>query len=177
MTTATSLGSQQSRPSDLPMQRFKESRRAYGFDEVAIVPGELTINPELVELGLEIGGFKFPIPFMASAMDVVVDPSFAIAMHNAGGLAVLNLEGVWTRYDDPASILQEVASANRDEATILLQKAYQAEIRDDLIARRIHEIKDGGGVAFGNVLVARSWRCAEGVDRFLASRGGAEDQG
>lgn len=160
MTTAQSLGSQQSRPADLPMPRFKELRRAYGFDEVAIVPGELTINPELVELNLDIGGFKFPVPFMASAMDAVVDPSFAIAMHQAGGLAVLNLEGVWTRYDDPASILQEVASANRDEATILLQRAYQAEIREDLIARRIHEIKAGGAVAAVSVTPINTKRMA-----------------
>jgi IMP dehydrogenase len=129
------------------MPRFKELRRAYGFDEVAIVPGEVTINPELVQMGLEIGPHRFAIPFLASAMDAVVDPTFAVAMHEAGGLAVLNLEGVWTRYDDPRPILQEVAAASRDEATILLQKAYQAPLRDDLIARRIREIKDGGATA------------------------------
>jgi IMP dehydrogenase len=84
---------------------------------------------------------------MASAMDAVVDPHFAIEMHRAGGLAVLNLEGVWTRYDDPGAMLQRVASASRDEATAILQEAYQAPIRDDLIARRIRETKDGGAVA------------------------------
>ncbi|MBE7519427.1 MAG: GuaB3 family IMP dehydrogenase-related protein [Thermoflexaceae bacterium] len=127
--------------------QFKQLRRAYGFDEVAIVPGDVTINPELVELGLEIGPHRFAIPFVASAMDAVVDPNFAIEMHRAGGLAVLNLEGVWTRYDDPGTILQEVAAASRDEATAILQNAYQAPIRDDLIARRIKEIKAGGAVA------------------------------
>ncbi|MBI2764993.1 MAG: GuaB3 family IMP dehydrogenase-related protein [Chloroflexi bacterium] len=126
---------------------FKQLRRAYGFDEVAIVPGNFTVNPELVELGLDIGGHHFDIPFMASAMDAVVDPNFAIEMHRAGGLAVLNLEGVWTRYDDPRPMLQEVASASRDEATAILQTAYQAPMRDDLIARRIREIKDGGAIA------------------------------
>jgi IMP dehydrogenase len=130
-----------------PLPQFKQLRRAYGFDEVAIVPGEVTINPELVELGLEIGPHHFAIPFLASAMDAVVDPKFAIEMHRVGGLAVLNLEGVWTRYDDPGSVLQEVASVNRDEATILLQKAYQLPIRDDLVARRIQEIKAGGAIA------------------------------
>jgi IMP dehydrogenase len=153
-------GSAPHRSSDLPLPRFKELRRAYGFDEVAIVPGEVTINPELVEMGLEIGPHRFSIPFMASAMDAVVDPTFAIAMHNAGGLAVLNLEGVWTRYDDPGSILQEVASASRDEATILLQKAYQAPIRDDLIAQRIHEIKAGGAVAAVSVTPMNTKRMA-----------------
>ena len=130
-----------------PAPRFKQLRRAYSFDEVAIVPGDVTINPELVELGLDIGPHHFEVPFLASAMDAVVDPRFAIEMHRAGGLAVLNLEGVWTRYDDPAAMLQEVASASRDEATAILQNAYQAPIRDDLIARRIREIKDGGAVA------------------------------
>ncbi len=127
--------------------QFKQLRRAYGFDEVAIVPGDVTVNPELCELGLEIGGHRFEVPFLASAMDAVVDPHFAIAMHRAGGLAVLNLEGVWTKYDDPGEILQQVASASRDEATAILQAAYQQPMREDLIARRIQEIKAGGAVA------------------------------
>ena len=131
----------------IPVPQFKELRRAYGFDEVAIVPGEVTINPELVELGLDIGPHHFAVPFLASAMDAVVDPTFAEAMHNAGGLGVLNVEGVWCRYDDPHSILQEVASVNREEATAILQRAYQQPIREDLIARRIHEIKEGGAIA------------------------------
>ncbi len=131
----------------MSVPQFKQLRRAYGFDEVAIVPGDVTINPELVELGLDIGPHRFSIPFVASAMDAVVDPNFAIEMHRAGGLAVLNLEGVWTRYDAPGTILQEVAAASRDEATAILQNAYQAPIRDDLIARRIREIKAGGAVA------------------------------
>ncbi len=127
--------------------QFKQLRRAYGFDEVAIVPGDVTINPELVELGLDIGPHHFSIPFLASAMDAVVDPKFAIEMHRAGGLAVLNLEGVWTRYDDPGVVLQQVASASRDEATAILQNAYHAPVRDELISRRIREIKDAGAVA------------------------------
>lgn len=127
--------------------QFKQLRRAYGFDEVAIVPGDLTINPELVETGLDIGGFHFNIPFLASAMDAVVDPTFAIEMHKCGGLATLNLEGIWTRFDDPTPILQEVASASRDESTGILQSAYQHPIREDLIVKRIKEIKDGGAVA------------------------------
>lgn len=127
--------------------QFKQLRRAYGFDEVAIVPGDVTINPELVELGLDIGSHRFEIPFLASAMDAVVDPKFAIEMHNAGGLATLNLEGVWTRYEDPGSVLQEVASANRDEATAILQHAYQQPIRDELVAKRVQEIKAGGALA------------------------------
>jgi IMP dehydrogenase len=139
---------------------FKQLRRAYGFDEVAIVPGAVTINPELTELGLDIGRHHFAIPFVASAMDAVVDPSFAIAMHRTGGLAVLNLEGVWTKYDDPGAILQEVASVNRDEATALLQHAYQQPIRDDLIHRRIQEIRAGGAVAAVSVTPMNTKRWA-----------------
>jgi IMP dehydrogenase len=137
----------ESEEATVSVPQFKQLRRAYGFDEVAIVPGDVTINPELVELGLDIGPHHFAIPFLASAMDAVVDPRFAVEMHRAGGLAVLNLEGVWTRYDDPAGLLDQVASATRDEATALLQNIYQTPIREDLIARRIKEIKAGGAVA------------------------------
>ncbi|MGK2966380.1 MAG: GuaB3 family IMP dehydrogenase-related protein [Tepidiformaceae bacterium] len=149
--------------------QFKQLRRAYGFDEVAIVPGDVTINPELTEVGLDIGNHHFDIPFMASAMDAVVDPSFAIEMHKAGGLAVLNLEGVWTRYDDPSSILQEVAAASRDEATAILQSAYQAPMRDDLIARRVKEIKDGGATAAVSVTPINTKRMAH-----IAQEAGAD---
>lgn len=143
-----------------PTPQFKQLRRAYGFDEVAIVPGSVTINPELVEMGLTIGGHSLEVPFLASAMDAVVDPTFAVAMHAAGGLAVLNLEGVWTKYDDPRPMLEEVASASRNEATVILQKAYQAPLREDLIARRIHEIKDGGAIAAVSVTPMMTKRLA-----------------
>lgn len=145
---------------DVAAPKFKQLRRAYGFDEVAIVPGDVTINPELTELGLDIGPHHFAIPFLASAMDAVVDPTFAVEMHNAGGLAVLNLEGVWTKYDDPRSLLQEVASVNREEATAILQEAYQQPIRDDLIRRRIEEIKAGGAVAAVSVTPMNTKRWA-----------------
>jgi len=144
--------------------QFKQLRRAYGFDEVAIAPGEHTINPELVEMGLEIGEHKFAIPFLASAMDAVVDPSFAIEMHRHGGLATLNLEGIWTRYDDPTSLLQEVAAASRDESTKILQSAYNLPIRDDLVARRIKEIKAGGAIASVSLIPASTKRYAALVE-------------
>ncbi|MDZ7727310.1 MAG: GuaB3 family IMP dehydrogenase-related protein [Dehalococcoidia bacterium] len=140
--------------------QFKQLRRAYGFDEVAIVPGEFTINPELVEMGLDIGEHHFDIPVLASAMDAVVDPGFAIEMYKCGGLATLNVEGIWSRYDDPAAILQEVASASRDESTAILQSAYDQPIRDDLIARRIQEIKAAGAPASVSVTPAMTKRYA-----------------
>ena len=168
MSTAVSLPSAASELSErghAPLDdnftpKFKQLRRAYGFDDVAIVPGELTINPELVEMGLQIGPHRFTIPFLASAMDAVVDPTFAVAMHKTGGLAVLNLEGVWTKYDDPRPMLEEVASASRNEATAILQTAYQAPMREDLIARRIREIKDGGAIAAVSVTPMQTKRLA-----------------
>ena len=126
---------------------LKELHHAYGFDDVAMVPGDVTLNPELVKIGLKLGDHHFEIPFLAAAMDAVVDPAFAIEMHKVGGLAVLNIEGVWSRFDDPEPILQEVASGNREESTAILQKAFTSPIREDLIARRIQQIKESGAIA------------------------------
>ena len=126
---------------------LKELHHAYGFDDVAIVPGDVTLNPELVKIGLNLGDHHFEIPFLAAAMDAVVDPAFAIEMHKVGGLAVLNIEGVWSRFDDPEPILQEVASGNREESTAILQKAFTSPIREDLIARRIQQIKESGAIS------------------------------
>lgn len=119
----------------------RKARRAYGFDEIALVPGEVTVNPDEVDITLKIGDEKFDIPFLASAMDGVVDPKFAIAMGKLGGLAVLNLEGIYTRYDDYESILQDIASATPDEATKLVQKLYVEPVKEKLIAKRVAEIK------------------------------------
>ncbi len=126
---------------------YKPLRRAYGFDEVALVPGDVTINPDLVDIKLTIKDRVWDIPFMASAMDAVVDPKFAIALHRVGGLAVMNLEGVQTRYEDPSSILKEIAEAPDNEVTALLQRFYSEPIKEHLITQRIKEIKDGGAFA------------------------------
>jgi IMP dehydrogenase len=122
-------------------------RPAYGFDDVAIVPGVETIHPDDVDLSLRLGGHHFRIPFLAAAMDGVVDVPFAISLSRLGGLAVLNLEGLQTRYDDPSEPLADIAAAPRETATELLQRLYQPPIRDDLVARRVQEIKAGGGIA------------------------------
>ena len=121
--------------------RDRKARRAYGFDEIALVPGEKTINPEEVNIGMRIGKMKFEIPFLASAMDGVVDPKFAIQMGKLGGLAVLNLEGIYTRYDDYDTILKNIAKATPEKATQLVQKLYEKPIQEKLIAKRIKEIK------------------------------------
>ena len=121
--------------------RSRKARRAYGFDEIAISPGNLTVNPEEVDIGFYIDKKRFEIPFFASAMDGVVDPKFAVKMGKLGGLAVLNLEGIYTRYDDYASILNEIAKATPEKATEFVQKIYLEPIKEKLISKRIQEIK------------------------------------
>jgi IMP dehydrogenase len=128
--------------------QFKQMRRAYGFDEVAIVPGgHHTINPDLVELSFKLNHLDFQLPFFAAAMDGVVDVRMAVEFSHHGGLAVLNLEGVQTRYDDPAPVLAEIAAAPRSEVTALMQKVYSAPIKPELIGERIREIKAAGGIS------------------------------
>jgi len=119
----------------------RKARRAYGFDEIALVPGDKTINPDEVDIKMPLGDMTLDIPFLASAMDGVVDPKFAIAMGKLGGLAVLNLEGIYTRYDDYESILEEISKSTPEKATQLVQKLYVKPINEKLIAKRIKEIK------------------------------------
>ncbi len=124
--------------------RGRKARRAYGFDEIAIVPGTVTINPNEVDTSWELAGRRFEVPIIAAAMDGVVDPNFAILMGKLGGLAILNLEGVWTRYEDPTDILNEIASATPERATELVQQLYQPPVREDLIQRRVEQIRSAG---------------------------------
>jgi IMP dehydrogenase len=126
--------------------RGRKARRAFGFDEVAIVPGRVTINPEEVDTTWELRDLKFPVPILAAAMDGVVDTKMAIQMSKLGALGVLNLEGVQTRYEEPGSVLTEIAEAGPDTATQLVQKLYSPPIQEKLVGKRIQEIKDGGGV-------------------------------
>ena len=122
-------------------------RPAYGFDDVAIVPGVETIDPDDVDLSWQLGGLGFTIPFVASAMDGVVDVPFAIALGRLGGLAVLNLEGLQTRYERPGRAAGRDRRRAARSVTALLQRLYRAPLRDDLVARRVAEIKAGGVLA------------------------------
>ncbi len=131
-------------------------RRCYGFEEVAIVPGNVTVNPDQTNIDLELGNLTFPIPFLAAAMDAVVDPGFAVAYSKLGGLAVLNLEGVQARYERPGEVLAEIAGAPPDQATALLQKVYSRPIQERLVSDRIREIKDNGGVCAVSVTPANT---------------------
>jgi IMP dehydrogenase len=138
--------------------RGRKARRCYGFDEIALVPGSVTINPNEVDTSWKIGNRKFRVPIIASAMDGVVDVNFAVHMSKLGGVAVLNLEGVQTRYENPAEVLKKISNATPDEATHLLQSFYRKPIQEKLIAKRIREIKKHGGVACVSSIPQRAER-------------------
>jgi IMP dehydrogenase len=124
----------------------RRARRCYGFDEVALVPGNVTVNPNEVDISFTLGKHKFDVPILAASMDGVVDVNFAIAMGKLGGIAVLNLDGIQTRYDNPQEILDQIAKATPEEATKLVQSLYDAKkfpVKDKLIAKRIEQIKKG----------------------------------
>lgn len=136
--------------------QFKQLRRAYGFNEVAIVPGEVTVNPDQTDVDFKIEGLTFSIPIIASAMDAVTDVNTAILMSKLGGLAVLHLEGVQTRYDNPEDILSEITQAPDAEVTTLLQKIYSQPIKENLIGERIRETKKAGAVCAVSVTPANA---------------------
>ena len=127
--------------------RGRKARRCYGFDEIALVPGGVTINPQEVDTSWELAGKRYKVPILAAAMDGVVDVKFAIEMSRLGGIAVLNLNGVQTRYEDPGEVLEKIAKANPEEATKLVQSLYLKPVQEKLVARRIKEIKSKKGVA------------------------------
>ncbi len=139
---------------------FKQLRRSYGFDEVALVPGDVTINPEQTEIGLSFADVNLDIPILASAMDAVVDVDFAILLSQLGGLGVLHLEGVQTRYEDPATVLAEIARTPKDGITALMQKIYSQPIKDNLVSERVQAIKQAGAVCAAAVVPANTKRLA-----------------
>ena len=131
----------------IQLGRNKVVRRAYGIDEIALVPGLRTVDPQITDASWEIGGIKREIPIIASAMDGVVDVQMAIALSRQGSIGVLNIEGVQTRYEDPLPLLKKISSVGKDEFIPLMQEIYKQPIKTDLIKRRIEEIKSQGGIA------------------------------
>ena len=132
--------------------RNRKARVTYGFDEIALVPGEITINPGEVDTRFQIpckdgSAIELKIPIIASAMDGVTDVKFCIEMGKLGGLGVINLEGIQTRYDDPADVLEKITKADKDEVTELIQKAYLEPIKTKLISKRVQELKKAGVLA------------------------------
>ena len=140
--------------------QFKQLRRSYSFDEVAIVPGDVTVNPDQTNIDFKIEDVTFSIPIVASAMDAVTDVNFATLMSQLGGLAVLNLEGIQTRYDHPEEILTEIAQVSDAEITPLLQKVYSQPIKENLIGERVQAIKEVGAVCAVSTLPANTKRFA-----------------
>ena len=136
---------------EVEIGRGKTARRAYGFDDIAIVPSRRTRDPRDVNIGWEFTfrgrTYSFPLPILASAMDGVVDPAFAVTLGNLGGLAVLNLEGIQTRFEDADTQLDLIASFSKDEATAKMQELYKEPIKPELITQRVREIKEGGVLA------------------------------
>ena len=134
----------------------KSGRRAYGFDDIAIVPSRRTRDPEDVDISWQIDAYNFGLPVMAAAMDGVVSPATAIEIGRLGGVGVLNLEGLWTRYDDPDSVFDEIASLDPEKATVRMQELYGEPIKPELIGVRIQEIKDAGVVSCASVTPQRT---------------------
>ncbi len=132
--------------------RNRKARVTYGFDEIALVPGDVTINPNEVDIAFRLPRqqaepIKLNIPILASAMDGVIDVRMAVEMGRLGGLGVLNLEGVQTRYENPSEVIAEVVAANRENVTAVLQRVYQQPVREDLISRRVEEIRSTGVIS------------------------------
>lgn len=152
--------------------RNRKARVTYGFDEIALVPGAVTINPNEVDASFTIGKHRLEVPILASAMDGVVDVKFAIAMGKLGGLAVLNLEGIQTRYENPNEVLAQVVKADKETATKLFQTLYTRPVQEKLIAKRIREIKKAGVLAAVSSIPQRAERFgkiaqAAGADVFV----------
>jgi IMP dehydrogenase len=132
---------------EVEIGRGKKARRAYGFDDIAIVPSRRTRDPDDVDISWTLGPYRFELPLLASAMDGVVSPETAIALGRLGGLGVLNLEGIYTRYEDADAQLEQIASLPKEIATREMQAIYREPVKAELIAQRIQEIKAGGVVA------------------------------
>ena len=152
--------------------RGRKARYCYGFDEIALVPGEVTINPNEVDISWKLRDKRYDVPILAAAMDGVVNTKFAVAMGKLGGLAVLNLDGIQIRYYNPDDVYERIASAMNDAVTVLLQEIYQEPIKEELIGIRIEEIKKAGVTAIVSCIPQNAVRFGEiaesaGVDIFV----------
>lgn len=140
--------------------RGREARRAYGFDEIALAPGSVTIDPVDVDVSLRIGTLDLPLPIIASAMDGVVDVKLAAEMSRLGGLAVMNLDGLQTRYANPSEAINEIVTANVEDVVSTIQRLYKEPIKDGLVGKRIEEVKQAGGRMGVSVTPASAGRLA-----------------
>jgi IMP dehydrogenase len=138
----------------------KTARRAYAFDEVAIVPSRRTRDPDDVDISWEVDAYRFALPMMAAAMDASVSPATAVQIGSLGGLACLNLEGLWTRFEDPDPIYEEISTLPDEKATRRMQDLYREPVKDELIGCRIQEIKEGGVTSCASITPQRVPRYA-----------------
>lgn len=145
--------------------RSRAIRRTFSLDEIALVPASATVDPLDVDLSWSVGPQRFSLPFIASAMDSVVDVPVAIALSKLGALAVLNLEGLQTRYEDPEKPLEQIASAPAEDAVRVMQRLYQEPVKEHLVAARIAAIVDGGGIAVGSMTPGAASRLAPVAER------------
>jgi len=157
---------------EIEIGRAKRARRAYSFDDVAIVPSRRTRDPEEVSTAWQIDAYRFELPIVAAPMDSVMSPETAISLGRFGGLGVLNLEGLWTRYEDPTSLLEEVASLDGVDATQRMQQIYAEPIKGQLITERLQEIREAGVTVAGSLSPQRTKEFAKtvvdaGVDMFV----------
>jgi IMP dehydrogenase len=148
---------------EVEIGRGKSGRRAYGFDDIAIVPSRRTRDPEDVDISWEIDAYRFELPLMGSAMDGVMSPATAIEIGRLGGVGVLNLEGVWTRYEDPDPLLEEISNLEVDKATARMQQIYMEPIKPELVTQRIREIKDTGVVSCASLTPQRTQQFADAL--------------
>jgi IMP dehydrogenase len=148
---------------DIEIGIYKSGRRAYGFDDIAIVPSRRTRDPEDVDISWDIDAYRFELPLMAAAMDGVVSPRTAIEIGRLGGLAALNLEGLWTRYEDPEPLFEEIAKLDDDKATARMQQMYLEPIKPELVTERIREINAAGVVSCASVTPQRTTELAPAI--------------
>jgi IMP dehydrogenase len=148
---------------NIQLGRSRTVRRAYGIDEIALVPGGRTVDPEVTDSSWSLGGIQREIPIIASAMDGVVDVGMCIELTRLGAMGVLNLEGVQCRYDDPEPILERIASVGRDDFVGLMQELYSQPVREELVRQRIAQIKAGGGIAAVSATPAAALRFGAAV--------------
>ena len=141
----------------------KSGRRAYGFDDIAIVPSRRTRDPEDVDISWEIDAFRFELPLMGAAMDGVISPHTAIEIGRLGGVGVLNLEGLWTRYEDPEPLFAEIAELGAEKATLRMQDIYSEPIKPELVSARIRQIRDAGVVSCASVTPQRTEKLAAAI--------------
>jgi IMP dehydrogenase len=146
--------------SEKATSKFKQLRRSYGFDEVAIVPGDITINPDHTNVDFHLSRFLFTVPIIATDMDSVTDVGMVIRMGKLGGLAVLNLDGVQSRYENPEEVLEKIARASDAEVTVLMQKIYTEPVKENLVGDRVRAIKEAGVVCAVSLIPASTKRLA-----------------